>query len=477
MTNRFTRRAFLARSGAIGAGTLLAGAFGSSAVGDETRTDSPREGRKKMPGVGEIESWYVPRITAVSPTGRTVQLNGGQTVELSLEVEPYQSLPAEQAWQRRTRPVLSATLTEQDWSKVIHYKPCVRRADGLFKMWYTGSSSGVRGSKASQFGYATSEDGIHWTEHPDNPVIRREQLPWGRVFHTPWVLYDLQDRVYKMWFGAITTWEMDAQSRAKEVTCQVGYGESPDGVTWTFHPEPITRSAMAPCVLKLDDGSYAMWANVRPKGDPNPGSATGHIYRLRSSDGIAWEEEGVAVTPTGIYVSCPYAFVMRDRGEWALWHAAHYSDREAGWFDITFCRSGDGYAWTCQSDGPVFPASDDRTAFDGRYTSTPFVLRLPGKYVLYYTARDMEDEWVGPDGSRGTDGAGLYRHIGYAEMPAEEHEDPTLKFSWSVDGEPAGGVAGSFIFTGEDASRHAVKCRVENANGSTEYTWDIEVRG
>ncbi len=134
MTNRCTRRAFLATSGAIGAGTLLTGAFGCSGPGDETRTDDWREGGKKMAGIGDAESWYVPRITDVSPTGRTVPLKVGGTVELSVEVELYQSLPAEQAWQRRTRSVLSATLTEQDWSKVIHYKPCVRRADGIFKM-------------------------------------------------------------------------------------------------------------------------------------------------------------------------------------------------------------------------------------------------------------------------------------------------------------------------------------------------------
>ena len=62
-------------------------------------------------------------------------------------------------------------------------------------------------------------------------------------------------------------------------------------------------------------------------------------------------------------------------------------------------------------------------------------------------------------------------------MPAEEHEDPTLKFSWTVGGEPAGGTAGSFTFAGESAGRHTVICRVENANGSAEYIWDVEVQG
>ena len=41
--------------------------------------------------------WYVPRISAISPTGREVNLVVGEAVDLSVEVEPWQTVPAEQA--------------------------------------------------------------------------------------------------------------------------------------------------------------------------------------------------------------------------------------------------------------------------------------------------------------------------------------------------------------------------------------------
>ena len=45
--------------------------------------------------------WYVPRISAVSPTGAEVALAVGEAVDLGVEVEPWQTVPAEQEWQRR----------------------------------------------------------------------------------------------------------------------------------------------------------------------------------------------------------------------------------------------------------------------------------------------------------------------------------------------------------------------------------------
>ena len=431
-------------------------------------------------GKSAVEHWYKPRLTAVNPAGKLITVKQGEPINLDLEVEPYQCLPDEQNWQRRKDPVLSATTTKQVWSSVTHGKPCVIRADGVFKMWYTGSPSGARRKTNGGFGYATSNDGIHWTEFEDNPIVTNEQLPFGRVMQNPFVRYDFEDRIYKMWVSVNTVWDVDEEGTLKEYRNQAGYGESPDGLTWTFHPEPITRSSYMPCVLKLDDGTYLMWVNTKPDDNPDFSSLVTHIFRLRSDDGLRWEEEGLAVTPSGIYKSCPYPFVMRDRGGWAMWYGGHYIDRSKGLFDLTFCRSEDGYTWSCQSEKSVLPASSDKTAFDGRYTSQPVVLSLPGKYVMYYGARDMPEEWVGPDGSRGRDKEGIYRHIGYAELPAEQLEDPTLDFAWTVDEKPsdAAGNAGngaSFAFPEEKPGRHKVTCRAENANGSASYTWDIEV--
>ncbi len=129
-----------------------------------------------------VESWYTPRITAVNPTGKVVTVRIGEATDLSLDVEPYQWLPDEQDWRRHPDPVLSTNRTEQDWCKVVCYAPFVLRADGLFKMWYVGSSETTRKVAKIDLGYATSRDGVHWEEYPGNPIATRVQVPLGKGF-------------------------------------------------------------------------------------------------------------------------------------------------------------------------------------------------------------------------------------------------------------------------------------------------------
>ena len=44
-----------------------------------------------------------------------------------------------------------------------------------------------------------------------------------------------------------------------------------------------------------------------------------------------------------------------------------------------------------------------------------------------------------------------------------------------TDGKAIPGEDGSLRFAAETAGRHRVTCRAENANGTAEYTWDVEV--
>ena len=176
-------------------------------------------------------------------------------------------LPEEQDWQRWAEPVLSTTNTTQDWSRVMLYMPRVIRADGLYKMWYVATSGPPRPANCS-LGYATSLDGIHWEEYPGNPIVTDQDLQdaggWGWCFQSPFVLYDLEERKFRMWFSALTHWEQTDDGELVEMTQQVGYAESPDGIAWDIHPEPVTRSGRCASVMQEADGSFTMWANARP---------------------------------------------------------------------------------------------------------------------------------------------------------------------------------------------------------------------
>jgi len=98
----------------------------------------------------------------------------------------------------------------------------VLRAEGCFHLYY--EAWGVRENSAMdystiQIGHATSDDGMHWTKDPANPVLPKGTGDdWDRDgTWDPFVLYE--DGVYKMWYGG-----------GMEGRCDWGYAVSADGV-------------------------------------------------------------------------------------------------------------------------------------------------------------------------------------------------------------------------------------------------------
>ena len=79
--------------------------------------------------------------------------------------------------------------------------------------------------------------------------------------------------------------------------------------------------------------------------------------------------------------------------------------------------STDGSKWNVDHEHAAFPARKIKTAFDGRYTSTPCVVRMPDRYLLYYSARDWKATYTDSLGRKRKDGAGIYAHIGVAVLP------------------------------------------------------------
>ncbi len=85
--------------------------------------------------------------------------------------------------------------------------------DGIYHGWYGGYDA----SQATQLGYATSDDGVHWQRYPHNPVMSPgSNGTWdsGKLGGLS-VLFE--DNRYKMWYGGYgSTW-------------QIGYAESAAG--------------------------------------------------------------------------------------------------------------------------------------------------------------------------------------------------------------------------------------------------------
>lgn len=106
--------------------------------------------------------------------------------------------------------------------------------------------------------------------------------------------------------------------------------------------------------------------------------------------------------------------VIRHEGKYLMWYGGHVA---GGIFELFCAESTDGSKWITQHERPAFPASRDKTRFDGRYTSTPCVIEEADRYLMYYSARDWKSDYVTPDGKKGRDGAGVYAHVGVAVCP------------------------------------------------------------
>jgi beta-1,2-mannobiose phosphorylase / 1,2-beta-oligomannan phosphorylase len=105
----------------------------------------------------------------------------------------------------------------------------VLKQAGQYLMWYTG----WHGDDAA-IGLATSPDGVTWTKHEGNPVIKPEGGTWeGYMILSAQVR--LEAGLYRMWYAA-----------GDRSAVRTGYASSTDGITWIKHPGNPVLSANTP---------------------------------------------------------------------------------------------------------------------------------------------------------------------------------------------------------------------------------------
>ena len=352
--------------------------------------------------------WALPRLIAI--VALLVFLSCGLQQEEGPASSPegassgsqaYALDPRPQPWQRREKPILSIEMTKQAWSKTMLYSPTVVVVDGVFKMWYVGSAGDYHGEHGVlNIGYAESEDGVHWKAHQGNPVLEGKDIPFAPDFQTPFVLFDEEEQAYKMWFVGMY---IDDQRMDQ----MLGYATSTDGIQWNVHPEPLYWSGRSPSVIKEGPNRYRMWMNSRPSRDTDDMVLYGYIYEFTSPDGIQWERGAEPVIePSGkAHRGVIYPFVLKEEDTFHIWYGSYEESGKR--FHLYSATSQDGSDWKLRHDDAAFSARDDSQAFDAKYVSTPWVLSLKDRYLLYYSARDQRE----------VPGGNIYQHIGLAEIP------------------------------------------------------------
>jgi hypothetical protein len=134
----------------------------------------------------------------------------------------------------------------------IHLHGVIQKPDGTYAMLYTGFNSAIaEGKPGDRGGLATSEDMVHWTKYPDNPVFAPNTVgTWDDLHVRPKTVVRLKDWYYMFYEGA----HYDNRDRWPD---QVGMARSKDLIHWERYPyNPIIPATTA--------SHFGNYANIQP---------------------------------------------------------------------------------------------------------------------------------------------------------------------------------------------------------------------
>jgi predicted GH43/DUF377 family glycosyl hydrolase len=206
-------------------------------------------------------------------------------------------------------------------------RPTVVKTGNTYRMWYSGQMHPYREEGRSVLGYAESTDGKCWERTVDGPVMEPDGGWEKHAIMCPHVMYDEQDRIFKMWYSAGSNHEPDA----------IGYATSKDGFRWAkYAGNPVLERAPE----NLWEQLKVCACHVLRHGDFYYMFYIGHMHEERASVGIARSRDGIrgwerhpdnpVIAPDvgtwdGLSVYKP--FVLREKGTWMLWYnGARYDD-------------------------------------------------------------------------------------------------------------------------------------------------------
>lgn len=256
----------------------------------------------------------------------------------------------------------------------------LREAPNVWKMWYEA----VPGGNQSTTAYATSSDGLNWTEYAGNPVMSPSE-PWegaGGTNHedSPTAVLH-EDGLYKLWYHGIS-----------DTTRQIGYAESVDGLNWTkYAGNPV----LAPGPAGAWDADTVCEPRVIHTGNQyvmfyTHCAASHGIGLATSNDGKTWTKYAgnpvLTVGPSGAWDSQQVSWgeVYYDGQRFYMWYPGH--DNSANGFSLGVAISADGKTWTRSPNNPVMtpPPQPLGKGDDLGVESSPTVLRLGDTMLVYY---------------------------------------------------------------------------------------------
>jgi predicted GH43/DUF377 family glycosyl hydrolase len=268
--------------------------------------------------------------------------------------------------------------------------------NGMFHMFYNGINGFPR---PVGVGYATSEDGFHWTRQTDEPVLSAEALGdtdfLGTNLFVTSALVEPDGR-WVLYFYTLGAGGFMGPGEIGRATAPAPTGP------WTIDPEPVLRpgpdgawdevQVSGPNVLKLQEG-YLMYYDGLGNGNASM------IGRAMSSDGVQWEKyNDPATNDTAFGESDPVLTVsgegwdskrvldpnviQTEDGFEMIYLATSGSGKFApGEFAFGAATSPDGIRWTKSALNPLL-TNRDHTRWLQAYLAS--LVYVDGMYFLYF---------------------------------------------------------------------------------------------
>lgn len=200
--------------------------------------------------------------------------------------------------------------------------------DGIYKMWYTGQNN-----KKSKIGYASSKDGYNF-QKLDNPVLIPEYSYEKKNVMNPHVIYDKEEKIYKMYYAAGEYIEPDA----------ICYATSKDGIIWEkYKNNPILI--------------------------PNNKNSSLDSFKLGGCD------------------------VHKIANNYYLMFYIGYSDLNTA--RIFFAKSKDGITNWKRNNNPIIEPTNNKFDNDACYKPSAIYNKKNKIWMLYYNGRKRSNEYIG----------------------------------------------------------------------------------
>jgi predicted GH43/DUF377 family glycosyl hydrolase len=236
-------------------------------------------------------------------------------------------------------PVFAAAKGE--WDAKIRERGWIMREDGVYKLWYTGYDGSKEGIR--RLGYATSPDGINWTRHPKNPLLK-----------DVWV----EDMMIVKDAGKYYMFAEGREDRAHLLT-------STDGIDWKRvgqldirlkNGKPIADGPFGTPTVWLENGRWHLFYERNDLG----------IWLATSNDLKVWtnvQDEPVMTPGPGEYDKDLIALnqIIKHNGRYyAYYHGS--SKAKKGLWSTNVATSTDLIHWEKYTANPLLPLEENKSS-------------------------------------------------------------------------------------------------------------------